>query len=81
MLSLRQRMLFTEPSEFFFTGGYDSPVGHLDFAMSERGLAAVAFHGRWITPYGTTNVRWIEEQDRFREVTRQLDEYFAGAPA
>jgi methylated-DNA-[protein]-cysteine S-methyltransferase len=72
-------MLFTEPSEFFFTGGYDSPVGHLDLAMSERGLAVVAFHGRWIAPHGTKNVRWIEEPDRFREVARQLDEYFAGA--
>lgn len=71
-------MLFSEPSEFFFTGGYDSPVGHLDLAMSERGLATVAFHGRWTAPHGTKNVRWIEEPDRFREVSRQLDEYFAG---
>jgi methylated-DNA-[protein]-cysteine S-methyltransferase len=37
----------------------------------------VAFHGRW-APHGTKNVRWIEEPDRFRDVTRQLDEYFAG---
>ncbi len=72
-------MLFAEPSEFFFTAGYDSPVGHLDLAMSERGLAAVAFHGRWVAPHGTKNVRWIEEPDRFRDVIRQLDEYFAGA--
>jgi O-6-methylguanine DNA methyltransferase len=81
-------MLFAEPSEFFFTAGYDSPVGHLDLAMSEVGLAVVAFHGRWIAPYGTKNdvtkneagksVRWIEDPARFREVMRQLDEYFAG---
>jgi methylated-DNA-[protein]-cysteine S-methyltransferase len=76
-------MLFSEPSEFFFTAGYDSPVGHLDLAMSERGLAVVAFHGRWIAPHGTKDapskdVRWIEEPERFRDVTRQLDEYFAG---
>ena len=32
-------MLFDEPSEFFFSAGYDSPLGHLDLAMSERGLA------------------------------------------
>jgi len=73
-----QRMLFREPSEFFFTAGYDSPVGHLDLAMSERGLSVVAFHGRWIAPHRVENVRWIEEPDRFRDVTRQLDEYFAG---
>ncbi len=79
MLSLPQPMLFSEPSEFFFTAGYDSPVGHLDLAMSERGLAVVAFHGRWIAPHGAKNVRWIEEPDRFRDVIRQLDEYFAGA--
>jgi O-6-methylguanine DNA methyltransferase len=72
-------MLFAEPSEFFFTAGYDSPVGHLDLAMSERGLAVVAFHGRWSAPHGTKDVRWIEEPLRFRDVTRQLDEYFAGA--
>ncbi len=71
-------MLFTEPSEFFFTAGYDSPVGQLDLAMSERGLAVVAFHGRWAAPHGTANVHWIEEQACFRDVTRQLDEYFAG---
>ena len=71
-------MLFPEPSEFFFTAGYDSPVGHLDLAMSERGLAVVAFHGRWIAPHGTKDVRWIEEPGRFGDVTRQLDEYFAG---
>jgi methylated-DNA-[protein]-cysteine S-methyltransferase len=72
-------MLFPEPSEFMFTAGYDSPVGHLDLAMSDRGLAAVAFHGRWCAPRGSKNARWIEEPDRFREVTCQLDEYFAGA--
>jgi methylated-DNA-[protein]-cysteine S-methyltransferase len=79
VLSLPQRMLFTEPAEFFFTAGYDSPLGHLDLAMSERGLAVVAFPGRWAPPHGAKNVRWIEEPERFRNVTRQLDEYFAGS--
>jgi methylated-DNA-[protein]-cysteine S-methyltransferase len=79
MLSLPQQMLFAEPSEFFFAAGYDSPVGHLDLAMSKRGLAVVAFHGRWAVPHGTKDAHWIEEPDRFRDVTRQLDEYFAGA--
>ena len=46
MLSLPHPMLFIEPSEFFFTAGYDSPLGHLDLAMSERGLAVVALHGQ-----------------------------------
>src|ERR1700686_960069 len=78
MLSLPQRMLFPEPSEFFFTAGYDSPVGHLDLAMSERGLATVAFDGQWIAPHGTKNVRWIEDPERFCNVPRQLDEYFVG---
>lgn len=87
-------MLFSEPSEFFFTAGYDSPLGHLDLAMSERGLAMCAFHVRWMAPHGTRNagtrnagtrnvgmgnVRWIEEPKRFRDVTGQLDEYFAGS--
>lgn len=61
-----------------FTAGYDSPVGHLNLAMSERGLAELEFHGHWTAPYGSKSVRWIEEPNRFRDVTRQLDEYFAG---
>jgi O-6-methylguanine DNA methyltransferase len=71
-------MLFPEPSEFLFTAGYDSPVGHLELAMSERGLVTLAFRGRWTAPHGAKNVRWVEEPDRFRDVTCQLDEYFAG---
>jgi O-6-methylguanine DNA methyltransferase len=78
-------MLFSEPSEFFFTAGYDSPVGHLDLSMSERGLASVAYAGHWRSPQGASgsshsnNIRWIEEPQRLAEVCRQLDEYFAGA--
>jgi methylated-DNA-[protein]-cysteine S-methyltransferase len=82
-------MLFTEPSEFFFTAGYDSPLGHLDLAMSERGLTMVALHGLWSAPranrlHGSrllpnaASARWIEEPERFRGVCCQLDEYFAG---
>ena len=78
MLSLPKPMLFPEPSEFLFTAGYDSPVGHLDLTMSERGLAGVAFRGRWIAPHGAKNVRWIEKPERFHDVISQLDEYFAG---
>lgn len=79
MLSSRKEMLFPEPSEFFFTAGYDSPIGRLELVMSEHGLAVIAFEGRRVAPYGTTrNVRWIEEPNRFRVVNSQLSEYFAG---
>ena len=78
MLSLAQKMLFQEPSEFFFTAGYPSPIGRLDLAMSERGLAVLAFEGRWVAPYGSKDARWIEDPKRLRVVTSQLDEYFAG---
>ena len=81
-------MLFDEPSEFFFTAGYDSPLGHLDLAMSERGLAVVALHGHWGAPHASKlhgtrppnagDVRWIEDPERFRGVCCQLDEYFSG---
>jgi O-6-methylguanine DNA methyltransferase len=81
-------MLFTEPSEFFFTAGYDSPLGHLDLALSERGLAMVTLQNRWSALHGSKphqtklpnlgNVRWIEEPERFRGVCLQLDEFFAG---
>jgi len=73
-----QQMLFSEPSEFFFTAAYDSPVGHLELTMSERGLAAVAFRNRWVAPHGSKDARWIEDPSRFRDVTGQLDEYFEG---
>jgi methylated-DNA-[protein]-cysteine S-methyltransferase len=79
MLSLPKPMLFAEPSEFFFTAGYDSPIGHLDLAMSEHGLAAIAFHDRWVAPHGAKNVRWIEKPECFKDVIRQLDEYFGRA--
>lgn len=71
-------MLFSEPSEFFFTAGYQSPLGPLDLIMSERGLAALSFQGHWVAPYGAKDARWIEEPSRFRVVMAQLDEYFAG---
>jgi methylated-DNA-[protein]-cysteine S-methyltransferase len=71
-------MLFPEPSEFFFTAGYESPVGPLELAASERGLAVVAFRGRWIAPHGSRDAKWIEEPVKLREVMHQLDEYFAG---
>lgn len=74
-------MLFAEPSEFIFTAGYPSPVGHLDLAMSERGLAGLSFGSTWRAPQkdGKGEIRWIEAPERFAEVFRQLDEYFAGA--
>ena len=75
----------SEPSEFFFTAGYDSPVGRLDLTLSERGLAGLAFAGPAFGRKAArmparqhSHVRWIEAPERFPEVRRQLDEYFAG---
>ena len=85
MLSLPHEMPASSQSEIFFSTGYESPVGHLEIAMSDRGLAGLAFGGRWSTPRGIAgapegpvHVRWIEQPERFSEVLRQLDEYFAG---
>ena len=78
-------MPFSSSTEIIFTAGYDSPVGHLELAISERGLAGLAFGGRWSAPWGKKtavreemSVRWVEQPERFTEVRRQLDEYFAG---
>ena len=84
-------MASSSPLEIFYCASYDSPVGHLELAMSERGLAGVAFGGRWSAPWGNgretkenqsrvgqSSVRWVEQPERFLEVRRQLDEYFAG---
>ena len=79
-------MSTSRPSEIFFCAGYDSPVGHLELAISERGLTRVSF-GHWcISGTETGNrskarqnpVRRVEQPERFTEVRRQLDEYFAG---
>jgi O-6-methylguanine DNA methyltransferase len=74
-------MLFSEPSEFIFTAGYASPVGYLDLAMSERGLTGLSFGAsrRAAPRKNSAGIRWIEAPERFAEVVRQLDEYFAGS--
>ena len=53
--------------------------------MSEHGLTGLGFGGRWSVPQcirGAADelfhVRWVEQPERFTEVRRQLDEYFAG---
>src|SRR6266511_3250657 len=75
---LANPMLFSD--EFFFTAGYRSPVGPLELAMSERGLAGIAFAARAprFPARQNRNVRWTERPERFAEVCLQLDEYFAG---
>jgi methylated-DNA-[protein]-cysteine S-methyltransferase len=80
-------MPFSSSSEIIFTAGYDSPAGHLELAMSERGLTGLAFGARRSAPWGSqgastrgehATVRWVEKPERFIEVRGQLDEYFAG---
>jgi methylated-DNA-[protein]-cysteine S-methyltransferase len=71
-------MLFPEPTEFFYTAGYRSPLGPLELVASEHGLLAVSFPGRPSALHRTANVRWVEAPERLRAVVQQLAEYFAG---
>jgi len=72
-------MLFPEPTEYFYTAGYRSPLGPLELVASEKGLLAVFFAHRHNALYQTPKVRWIEAPERLRRVAQQLDEYFSGS--
>jgi methylated-DNA-[protein]-cysteine S-methyltransferase len=72
-------MLFPEPTEFFYTAGFRSPLGPLELVASERGLVALSLQGRPNILHRTANVRWVEAPERLRDATLQLGEYFAGS--
>ena len=56
----------------------DSPVGPLTIAMSQAGLALLAF-GRELPPkLGGQRIEWRESPAATADVRQQLDEYFAG---
>jgi methylated-DNA-[protein]-cysteine S-methyltransferase len=57
---------------------FDSPIGPLTVAMSQAGLALLAF-GRQLPPkLGGHQIDWRESPAATAGVHRQLDEYFAG---
>jgi methylated-DNA-[protein]-cysteine S-methyltransferase len=59
---------------------YDSPVGELTLVGTGSVLTGVYFHHHWYRPDPATFGPLPEDgrEDGFREVRRQLDEYFAG---
>jgi methylated-DNA-[protein]-cysteine S-methyltransferase len=56
----------------------DSPVGPLTIAMSDRGLAVLAFGCELPAKLGGQSVQWRESAAATAEVRRQLKAYFAG---
>ncbi len=61
----------------FYYSRWDSPVGPLFIAVSERGLARLEFDRGHIPPRDENT--WIESEEKTRPCRRQLGEYFAGA--
>jgi methylated-DNA-[protein]-cysteine S-methyltransferase len=56
----------------------ESPVGPLLLAMSDRGLAILAFEHRLPQRLGGEKIEWQESDEGCAAVRRELDEYFAG---
>lgn len=56
----------------------DSPVGPLTIAMSEAGLALLAFGREFPAKLGGQPVQWRQSVAATADVHTQLDEYFAG---
>ena len=56
----------------------DSPVGPLTIAISDRGLAVLAFGRELPAKLGGQSVQWRESVPATADVRRQLKEYFAG---
>lgn len=52
-----------------------TPVGRLLLVASARGLARIAFDGRW--SYAELGADWHEGSTLLGDAARQLDEYFA----
>ena len=59
----------------------DSPVGSLLLAMSDRGLAILAFGHELPDRLGGEKIDWQESNEACATVRQQLEEYFAGHPA
>jgi O-6-methylguanine DNA methyltransferase len=56
----------------------DSPVGPLTIAVSEAGLAGLAFGKHFPAKLGGQLADWRESEAATRVVRKQLNEYFAG---
>lgn len=56
----------------------NSPVGPLTIAVSERGVAVLAFGHHLPAKLGGKSVQWRESEKATAEMQQQLTEYFAG---
>ena len=64
--------------ETFYYSHSDSPVGPLTIAMSEAGLALLAFGRELPAKLGGQRIEWRESPTATADVHWQLDEYFTG---
>ena len=59
-------------------GHYESPIGRLLIAHSERGLLALEFAYKPDHRPAAEREGWVESRERAASVVRELEEYFAG---
>ena len=75
--------------ETLYYSVWESPIGPLFLAASERGLVKLEFHwkrgknqpraeGQRPIGNGVPDVSWVESDAKLRPYRRQLEEYFAG---
>ena len=57
---------------------YDSPVGPLVLAVSEKGLVTLGFDRGIFPPAKNKSIVWEESETGARTFMRELNEYFAG---
>jgi O-6-methylguanine DNA methyltransferase len=62
-----------------YFSSYDSPIGHLLLAASDKGLCELSFdYDRKRLKAAKDKSGWIESDQKLAAVRRELDEYFAG---
>jgi O-6-methylguanine DNA methyltransferase len=64
--------------ETLYYAKIDSPIGPLNLAVSEIGLAALEFDRGLFPPTKDKNISWKNSPDRVEPYARELNEYFAG---
>jgi O-6-methylguanine DNA methyltransferase len=64
--------------ETLYYSRMDSPIGPLNFAVSEKGLVALEFERGDFPPKKSKTIVWKESAVKIVPYIRELEEYFAG---
>jgi len=64
--------------ETLYYARFNSPLGPLVIAVSDRGLVSLEFEHEQLTRKRRPRFSWEESEEKTRPYAQQLDEYFAG---